>query len=274
MLGFSPIASQPIASAPSAAQSYTMTADAGSFSMSGQSVALNRALVLVAAAGAFVLAGQDIAFSKALNVAIDAGSFALAGQDVALNVGRVVALGAGSFALAGQDVALSVSAGGFALQPGVFVLSGQDVAFVVSRTLSQLYAGPINSVLVSPAAATKAVLYGYTTASEFMPFFVKQNDTAPSIRATLYDGNGSAVNLSGASVKFNLRAVGSSSTVVSALADIVTAASGIVQYDWQAGDTATVGIYHGEFEVTFSGGLVETFPNGAHIRVEIHDDVA
>ncbi len=61
--------------------------------------------------------------------------------------------------------------------------------------------------------------------------------------------------------------------VVDADVSIVTAESGIVQYIWDAADTATVGSYQAEFEVTFAGGAVETFPNNGYIRVEITDDI-
>ena len=46
-----------------------------------------------------------------------------------------------------------------------------------------------------------------------------------------------------------------------------------MQYIWDAADTATVGSYQAEFEVTFAGGAVETFPNNGYIRVEITDDI-
>lgn len=106
-----------------------------------------------------------------------------------------------------------------------------------------------------------------------MTFYVKQNDTAPSIRATLKDGDDDAIDLTGASVRFHMRSIGGTSAKVDSAATVVTAASGIVQYDWVAADTDTVGTYQAEFEVTYSDTRIETFPNNGYIVVEITDDI-
>lgn len=107
-----------------------------------------------------------------------------------------------------------------------------------------------------------------------MTFYIKQNDTSPAMLATLQDANSTAIDLTSADVRFHMRTIGGTSAVVDAAAVIVTAASGLVRYDWQAADTASIGSYQAEFEVTYSDGSVETFPNDGYIRVEIKDDVA
>jgi len=50
---------------------------------------------------------------------------------------------------------------------------------------------------------------------------------------------------------------------------IVDATGGIVQYDWQTGDTDTVGTYNVEFEVTYSDSSIETFPNNGNKVVSV-----
>ena len=50
---------------------------------------------------------------------------------------------------------------------------------------------------------------------------------------------------------------------------ITDAEGGVVQYDWQAGDTDTVGTYYVEFEVTYSDASVETFPNNGSLPLVI-----
>jgi len=107
-----------------------------------------------------------------------------------------------------------------------------------------------------------------------MTFYVKQNDTSPSMLATLQDANDTAVNITGASVRFHLRPIGSTQVKVDAPATIVTADAGIVRYDWQAADTDTIGSYQAEFEVTYGDATIETFPNDGYIRVEIISDIA
>lgn len=107
-----------------------------------------------------------------------------------------------------------------------------------------------------------------------MTFYIKQNDTSPALLATLQDADGNAVNVTGGSIRFHMRQIGSTAVVVDAAAVIVTGIDGIVRYDWQAADTATIGSYQAEFEVTYNDASIETFPNDGYIRVQIIDDVA
>ena len=107
-----------------------------------------------------------------------------------------------------------------------------------------------------------------------MTFFIKQNDTRPAITATLIDGDGSLASLSGATVVFKMRKVGSTSATVDSSASITSTANSEVTYTWSGSDTATVGSYEGEFQVTYSSGGVQTFPNSGYIQIEIVDDIA
>lgn len=107
-----------------------------------------------------------------------------------------------------------------------------------------------------------------------MTFYIKQNDTSPAMLATLQDADGNAVNITGSAVRFHMRPIGSTQATIDQAAVIVTPLSGIVQYNWQASDTAAVGSYQVEFEVTYADASVETFPNDGYIRVEITDDIA
>ena len=107
-----------------------------------------------------------------------------------------------------------------------------------------------------------------------MAFYLKQNDTAPSIRATLENGNGDPIDLINATVRFHMRALGSTTTKVDAAATVVSASLVIVQYNWVAADSNTIGTYTAEFEVTYPDTTVETFPNNGYIRIEITDDIA
>ena len=85
-----------------------------------------------------------------------------------------------------------------------------------------------------------------------MPFYLKQNDTAPSIRATLKDGSGSVIDLTGASVRFHMKDLSGTVKIDTAATIISPATSGIVQYNWTGSDTDTAGTYYAEFEVTYS----------------------
>jgi len=107
-----------------------------------------------------------------------------------------------------------------------------------------------------------------------MSFFIKQNDTVPSLRATLKNGSGSAIDLTNATVRFHMRSLAGTSAKVDASAAIVTANTGIVQYNWVGADTNTIGSYQGEFEVTYQDGTIETFPNNNYLHIEVLDDLA
>lgn len=107
-----------------------------------------------------------------------------------------------------------------------------------------------------------------------MTFYIKQNDTVPSIRAELQNGSGDAIDLIDATVRFHMRAIGSSQSKVNAAASVINAAGGVVQYNWIAADTNTIGAYQAEFQVTYSNGTIETFPNDGYILIEITDDIA
>lgn len=106
-----------------------------------------------------------------------------------------------------------------------------------------------------------------------MTFYIKQNDTSPSMLATLQDASGVAVDISAASIRFHMRQIGSSQITVDAQATIVDALAGEIRYDWQAADTAKIGSYQAEFEVTYADASIETFPNDGYIRIQITEDI-
>jgi hypothetical protein len=106
-----------------------------------------------------------------------------------------------------------------------------------------------------------------------MAFFIKQNDTSPALQATLKDGADAVVSLVGCSVRFHMRPVGSTIVKIDAAATVSDAEGGVVYYSWIASDTDTIGSYECEFEVTYAGGEIESFPNNRFIDVEITDDI-
>lgn len=102
-----------------------------------------------------------------------------------------------------------------------------------------------------------------------MAFYIKQNDTAPSVRAILKDGSGTVINLTSASVRFHMKDLAGTVKVDAAATIVDPASSGIVQYNWAGSDTDTTGTYYAEFEVTYSDGTIESFPNDGNIGILI-----
>jgi hypothetical protein len=85
-------------------------------------------------------------------------------------------------------------------------------------------------------------------------FCLKKGNTLPMIKARLKNPDGSAMNLTGGSVRFRMRAPGSGVAKVDAVATIVDAATGQVAYAWVAGDTDAEGMFDAEWPVTLPGG--------------------
>ena len=105
-------------------------------------------------------------------------------------------------------------------------------------------------------------------------FTIKENDTSPALTATLQDDDGAAVDITGASVRFHMVKLNETATKIDAAADIVSEALGQVKYQWLTADTDTAGIYRGEWEVTYSDGTIETFPNDDMMEINIYEDLA
>jgi len=105
-------------------------------------------------------------------------------------------------------------------------------------------------------------------------FSIKENDTLPALRAVLKDSAGDPVDLTDATVMFHMRNTSNSNVKVDSAAVIIDATGGVVDYQWSAQDTDSVGQYEIEFEVTFSGGGIQTFPNNSYGTVVIFDDLA
>lgn len=104
-----------------------------------------------------------------------------------------------------------------------------------------------------------------------MPTFaIKRNDRLPVVRATLLRDDGSVADLTTATeVRFKIGAP----LNINGSCDIITRAAGIVEYPWGATDTAAAGNHRAEFEVLWSSGKKETFPNDGYLVVQIYEDL-
>ena len=106
-------------------------------------------------------------------------------------------------------------------------------------------------------------------------FYIKKDDTRPAITANLTDANDATVNLTGASVKFNMRVDPAGAIKINlGTAVIENAEAGQVSYSWSSDNTDTADDYEAEFQVTFAGGAVQTFPGRNWILVHVIDDIA
>tara|TARA_R100001198_G_scaffold49442_1_gene27537 strand:- start:3741 stop:4064 length:324 start_codon:yes stop_codon:yes gene_type:complete len=106
-----------------------------------------------------------------------------------------------------------------------------------------------------------------------MAFRIKTNDTSPKLGVTLQDASGSVVDITSASARFHMKAVGATDLKVDQVASITNASGGKVQYNWSSIDTDTSGTYYGEIEITYNDGSVETFPNNDYFTIIIKEDL-
>ena len=110
-------------------------------------------------------------------------------------------------------------------------------------------------------------------------------DTLPELNFTLKDSNTAAagktldaednttwaaINLTGSTVRFRIREVGSTSVLSTITATITSAASGQVTVAFPNSTQTTAGTFEGEIEHTTSGGGVQTVQD--LIKFQVRDD--
>lgn len=83
------------------------------------------------------------------------------------------------------------------------------------------------------------------------PLLFHVGNRLPKITETITSG-GSPVDLTGATVRFKMRPVGSSTLKVDAAATVTTPAAGAVEYAWASADVDTAGLFLAWWEVTSS----------------------
>lgn len=104
---------------------------------------------------------------------------------------------------------------------------------------------------------------------------MKQYDLYPSFRTRLTDIDGNAVDLTDATevrllVKNRTAGLKVDATMTKLDQDDDP---GVVEYNWEAGDTDTLGSFQVEIEVTFPGNLPQTFPGKGYCKLNINRDL-
>lgn len=100
-------------------------------------------------------------------------------------------------------------------------------------------------------------------------YTIRQNDSGEAITAILKDAAGDAVDLTDATLVFQLARIAGGGLVVEADAEFSGDGSdGGVSYTWQAEDTAAAGWYLASWRVTLDG-VIQTYPLGTYTLVQI-----
>lgn len=146
---------------------YTLTAESGTFALTGAAAGLIYARRIQADSGSFALTGAAANLVRGRRLVADAGTYALTGAAAGLVYGRRLVADSGAFTLTGADATLVYTpVGGYTLvaDPGSFTFTGQPANLVYGRRL-QADAGSY-SLTGSDATLTYTQVGGYTLTAE------------------------------------------------------------------------------------------------------------
>lgn len=105
-------------------------------------------------------------------------------------------------------------------------------------------------------------------------YSIKQGDVLPIFTDTLTYSDGTPVNLTGATVKFVMRALTSNTLTTNAPATVVNPGGGQVSYSPTVADTATPGQYMGNWLVYFAGYTgPQTWPTTGYLWVDVEENI-
>jgi hypothetical protein len=106
-------------------------------------------------------------------------------------------------------------------------------------------------------------------------FSIKRNDTLPGLRLQLLDGEIPVDLTNAVSARLfmsNLRGV-KVDGAMSILDQSAEENRGVVEYDWQDGDTDTTGTFTAEVEVMWPGQRRQTFPDKGYQKIQVTKDL-
>lgn len=105
-------------------------------------------------------------------------------------------------------------------------------------------------------------------------FTIKAGDSQPVLTDTLTYSDGTAVDLTGATLAFVMRAqTAASPLTLTGLAEITGASSGAVSYTFTAADSGGAGNYMANWAVTFPDGSLMTFPTIGYLSIRVEENI-
>lgn len=104
-------------------------------------------------------------------------------------------------------------------------------------------------------------------------YYAKRDDVGSFVTETLLDGDGAAVNLAGATVRFLIEGGLGGDADVLQVGDGSDGTKGMVRYTYIAADVAAALVARAEWEVTYAGGAIETFPADGWISFVCRTDL-
>jgi hypothetical protein len=172
---------------PGAGSTYTLTAEQGSYTLSGQTAGLRRNAVVPAAQGSYAVSGQNVTltYTPAGGYTITAaqGTYAVTGQAAGLIHGYRLAASQGTYAITGSTALIDFA---MAVAQGTYTISGQTVQ--LSKSSPSVVAGQ-GTYTVSGQVV--GLLYGRRVVAAQGTYTVTGQDAALSRTRVLQVAQGS-----------------------------------------------------------------------------------
>lgn len=102
---------------------------------------------------------------------------------------------------------------------------------------------------------------------------ISKGDTLPVLQAEL-SASSEIIDLTGCTVQFIYQPKSRQTAPTTGSATIVSATSGIVEYSWVTGDTATPGVYLAKWLITYPNNSTLTVPNDRNLIFEIFNSIS
>lgn len=116
---------------PPSGSTYTLTADSGSYTVTGTDANLEFGREVAAGAGSYLVTGTDANLEHGREVVADAGSYLISGTDAALEYGREITADAGAYLITGTDADLVYgSTYQLAAGAGAYLITGTDADLI------------------------------------------------------------------------------------------------------------------------------------------------
>jgi hypothetical protein len=117
---------------------YTLTANNGTLTLTGQIATLTKSKVLTAQAGTLTLTGQSATITRSKRIVASNGTLTLTGQSAIIKRSKVITANNGTLTLTGQSATITrttVGAYDLIAQHGTLSLTGQNATITRSRSI-------------------------------------------------------------------------------------------------------------------------------------------
>lgn len=102
--------------------------------------------------------------------------------------------------------------------------------------------------------------------------YAKQNDFGTTVTSVATDADGAIIDLTGATIRFKMMPIGGG-TVLDVTSTNPAPTAGSLVHTWGTAQLATAGLYLAEWQATYAGGQILTFPNGGYLSIRVTPEI-